>query len=240
MIKITEFSISRLHTEEDFGFQKRIEGETALLSLETDKPMVDAYIAALTAFDKSLKGSRCNSNSADLIHADELVDAAWMGLKAQTTAMLRHPAEENRKAATETYELIRKYGNVSSMARNEEYGSIHNLLQDLNVLGEAKQKLIHIDEWVQELQTRYDEFRKIEDARDAEDAKRITGIIRQSRTEADAAFRTLVERVNALALVNGDEKYATFISHVNVIIDEAHSVLAARETRAGKKIAGKP
>lgn len=66
-------------------------------------------------------------------------------------------------------------------------------------------------------------------------ALRITGIVKQTRTAADAAFRTLVERVNALALINGDADYAPFIDHVNVIIDQAEATLAGRSTRAEKK-----
>lgn len=123
-MKIQEFSIARLRVEEDFGFQKRIEAETALLTLETDKPMVAAYKAALTAFDAALKGSISNSQSAAAIAADEQADAAWS---------------------------------------------------------------------------------------------------------------TLVERVNALVLINDEDAYATFINRANVIIDQAWATLAARSTQAAKQ-----
>ena len=39
MNKIKEFNIARLRIEEDFGFQKRIEAETALLTVEADNPL---------------------------------------------------------------------------------------------------------------------------------------------------------------------------------------------------------
>ena len=126
------------------------------------------------------------------------------------------------------------------MPYNEEYGRLHNLLQDLAALGIEKQKQIYIDAWVTELQTRYDEFMAATAARDAEESTRITGITKQARTEADAAYRALAERVNALALVNGEAAYATFINHVNVIIDQANATLAARSTRAEAKKDDKP
>ncbi len=235
MNKIKEFNIARLRIEEDFGFQKRIEAETALLTVEADKPMVDSYKAALTAFDDALKGSVRNSQSAAVTRADELADAAWSGLNAQVKVMLTHPAEACRATATEAYDLVRKYGNVTSMPYNEEYGRLHNLLQDLAALGIEKQKQIYIDAWVTELQTRYDEFMAATAARDAEASTRITGITKQARTESDAAYRALAERVNALALVNGEAAYAAFINRVNVIIDQANATLAARSTRAEAK-----
>ena len=158
MAKIKNFNIKKLRTEEDFGFQKRIEAETALLTVETDKPMVAAYKAALTAFDDALKGSTSNSLSSAVTRADEMADAAWSGLNAQTKAMLGHPVEALRTVAAEASALIAKYGNPTAMAYNEEYGRLHNLLQDLAAFGVEKQKQIYIDAWVTELQTRCDEF----------------------------------------------------------------------------------
>lgn len=111
MAKIKNFNIKKLRTEEDFGFQKRIEAETALLTVQTDKPMVAAYKAALTAFDDALKGSTSNSLSSTVTRADEMADAAWSGLNAQTKAMLGHPVEALRTVAAEASALIAKYGN---------------------------------------------------------------------------------------------------------------------------------
>lgn len=199
----------------------------------------DTYKAALTAFDDALKGNVSNSQSAAVTRADELADAAWSGLNAQTKVMLNYPNEACRAIATETHALIQKYGNITSMPYNEEYGRLHNLLQDLAALGLEKQKQIYIDAWVKELQKRYDEFMAASAARTAEESLRVTGIVKQARTEADLAYRTLVTRVNALALINGDAEYVAFIDHLNVVIDQAHATLAARQTRAaGKKEMG--
>lgn len=235
MKSINSFDITRLRVEEDFGFQKRIESETALLTEETDKPMVDAYKAAVATFDAALKTSTRNSQSSAAVRADEKADAAWSGLNAQTKVILSHPNPELQLVACEAYALIQKYGNITGMAYNEEYGRMHNLLQDLAALGVGKQKQIYIDAWVTELQLRYDEFMAADAARTAEESTRIVGVVKQARIDADAAFRTLVERVNALALVNGEAPYATFIYHVNVIIRQTQAVLAARRTRGEKE-----
>lgn len=213
--KIQNFNIARLRTEEDFGFQKRIEAETALLTVETDQAMVTTYKAALTAFDDALKGNSRNPHSPAVTQADELADAA-----------------------AEAYALITKYGVPTSMPYNEEYGRLHNLLQDLTALGTEKQAQIYITAWVTELRTRYDQFMTATAARDAEESLRTTGIVKQARTDADRAYRALYERVNALALVKDEADYATFIDRVNVIIDQANATLAGRSTRAEKKKKG--
>lgn len=67
-----------------------------------------------------------------------------------------------------------------------------------------------------------------------EESTRIVGVVKQVRIDANAAFRTLAGRVNALALINGEAPYATFIDHVNAIIRQTQVVLTARRTRGEK------
>lgn len=61
------------------------------------------------------------------------------------------------------------------------------------------------------------------------------GIIKQSRMAADAAYRTLVETVNALTIINGAAPYTPFIDPVNAIIDRMKTVLTTRRTVNIKK-----
>lgn len=60
------------------------------------------------------------------------------------------------------------------------------------------------------------------------------GIVKTARTASDEAYKTLVSCVNALAVLNGEDAYATFIDNVNVIIDAQKATLASRLTRAKK------
>ncbi|MGP1476146.1 MAG: DUF6261 family protein, partial [Phocaeicola sp.] len=55
------------------------------------------------------------------------------------------------------------------------------------------------------------------------------------RVTADAAYRSLVEIVNALTVVNDADPYVEFIDPVNAHIDRMKAVLAARKTVNAKK-----
>ena len=59
--------------------------------------------------------------------------------------------------------------------------------------------------------------------------------IKETRTAAEAAYRSLVDTVNALAMINGDAEYATFIDHVNAMIERQKAISKARTTRAKKE-----
>jgi len=232
MKKIQSFSPKNLRNEEDFGFQKQILAETESLTAETDKQMVATYKAAVDGLDAALQVAQGSSLTAALTEADQRADEAWSGLNATVKAQLGHPVEANREAAEEAAAILKKYGNPTSLPYNEEYGSLHNLLQDLTAFGTDKQKLCYIDAWVTELQTRYDEFTALRGERTAEEGAKVQGAVKTARTACDEAYKTLVACVNALAILQGETAYATFIDNVNVIIDDAKSTLAARKTRS--------
>ena len=73
-----------------------------------------------------------------------------------------------------------------------------------------------LDVWITDLKTKEEAFLAAAVARTETDAARQVGIVKETRTAAEAAYRSLVDTVNALAMINGDTDYATFIDHVNL------------------------
>ena len=65
-------------------------------------------------------------------------------------------------------------------------------------------------------------------------------IVKETRTAANAAYRSLVDTVNALAMINGDAEYATFIEHVNAVIERQKAISKARSARAKKEEEDRP
>lgn len=240
MREIQQFNIGRLRVQEDFGFQKNVEGATALLTEESDAGMVSTYKAALGELDVALKDSDKNPHTPAVVAADAYADGIWWGLRKQVKSMVKYPVEACCKVANEVLEIMDKYGIITSLPYNEEYGRMYNLLQDLTALGVEKQKQIYIDGWVKELQSAYDAFMDAYTLRADEDGRRMVGVIKEKHKIADDAYRELVKRVNALALINGEEKYAAFIDRVNAFINDAKAVLAARKTRSENKKAEEP
>ena len=112
---------------------------------------------------------------------------------------------------------------------------LHNLIQDLRTLTADELSTIHYEPWLSDLEACEEAFLAAVKGRTEEQAARTTGAAKAARTQMDAAYRNLVERVNALAVVNGDADYATFIDHVNVLIDRQRTVLRARATGNTKK-----
>ena len=239
MKKITTINLTRLRTEEDFGFLKLVLAETENLPAEETPSIltaaVNSFETAFNAFDAALKASATNPATASATDADVERDQSWRGINAYVKAMCNHPTDDVASAATEAKSLFDKYGDPTSLAQTEESGVLHNLLQDLETFDSSKRTSLALDVWITDLKTKEEAFLAAAARRTEADAARQVGIVKETRTAAEAAYRSLVDTVNALAMINGDADYATFIEHVNAVVERQKGILKARKTRNEKE-----
>jgi len=59
--------------------------------------------------------------------------------------------------------------------------------------------------------------------------------IKAAREEVDAAYDTIVERINAFVIVEGEEAYAAFIRTLNTVIAKYTAILNARLGKKGRR-----
>lgn len=236
MKQIVDFTISRLRTEESYNFLSRVKSAAVSnLSLETDQAMVESFVAAVTAFDEALKASAKNSKTAAMQEADSVADLRWSGANGYVKAMRLHPDEETAALANTVYEIFLKYGVLTTMGYDEEYGNYQNLMGDLSTLPAETLTALNLHPWIESMSTALARFQIARDAKTFEDTTRQTGIVKEKRLAAEDSYRTTVQRINALAIVNGEDAYATFIDTVNVMIADLQAVLAGRATKAANQ-----
>lgn len=236
MKQINEFNIARLHNQEDYNFLTRVRDlATTLLTLETDKAMVDSFTAAVSAYDAALKQSDKNSYTAALNEADAKADKRWSAAYAYCKAMMEHPVGSVSAVAVKVVDIFRKYGVLSTMGMDEEYGRYSNLIQDLLALSDEEVTALSLAEWIEAMDSAVAQVQALRTDKTKEDSTRQVGIVKDTRTAADASYKSLVQRVNALVIVNGEAPYTDFIDRVNVMIADAQALLASRETKAAKK-----
>ena len=239
MKKIKTISLTSLRVEECFGYLKLVLAETENLP-EEETPSVltaseNAFGTKFGNFDTALKASAVNPATVSVTATDAGRDDAWRGTNAYVKAMCNHPTADVASAAAEVKSLFDKYGDPTSLAQTEESGVLHNLLQDLEAFDASKRTLLNLDVWIADLKTKEEAFLAAAAERTEADAARQVGIVKETRTAAEAAYRSLVDTVNALAMINGDTDYATFIDHVNAMIERQKAISKARSTRAKKE-----
>lgn len=253
MKKINAFDLTRLRIEEDFAFHQRIqqyaedlpttgaliaEGlpETSVTYLTTG---VNTHKTAVEGLDSALKVSATVPSAKWVTEADATRDFAWTGLYYYVKAMTAHPDASVAAAAERALAILEKYGNPTAKPQLEESGILHNLLQELNAAKEAGDFTgLDIDPWMTRLETAESSFLTATDSKVEEEGARQVGISKQNRLVADDAYRDLVNIVNMLASMHGDEKFATFISNVNALVEQQRVKLKTRATNSAKKDEG--
>ena len=233
MVQIKSLDISRLRNDEDFGYQTRVVNlAVAMLSQDVDKPVVDAYKAALTAFDAALKQAAKNSQTEAVAAADEVVDRLYTGLTLYLRSLTYHPVEATRIAAEGVLVIIDKYGKLTGLPYNQQYGVLLNSMQELTALTEETFTLLHLADWLAELSSAIARFQNARDMQTAEQSNYQVGLVKDTRPAADAAYKQFVASINAFAIAFGETNYATFINQMNVMIADVQAELKARKTRA--------
>lgn len=238
MTKISTFSLALMHTEECFGFFKLVKEETALLTGEAVKPAIEAFTTAYDAFDGALKDTASTPGGMLATQCDARRDFAYRGLAAFVKVVAQyHPNPDFRNRAQEAKDILDKYGDPTSLPQTKESGILHNLLQDLAGLDGEESEAAGMKPFIDELDAAEEAFLKAVKQRTEEDAQRVTGIVKQTRTATETAYRQLIDVVNALSVLNpSDESYTTFADHLNALIDRQKTVLKARNTAKAKKM----
>lgn len=250
MVKIKTFNLAHLRLEEDFAFHQRIqqysedlpttgaliaEGlpETSVTFLTTG---VDTHKTTVDGLDSALKVDTTVPSAKWVTEADAARDFAYNALYYYVKAMTAHPDASIAAAAERALAILEKYGNPTAKPQLEESGILHNLLQELKAAKEAGDFTdLDIEPWLTRLQNAETSFLNATDAKVQEEATREVGLSKQARQAADDAYRKLVDIVNMLASMHGDEKFATFIGNVNALVEQQRTKLKTRATNSAKK-----
>lgn len=233
MKQIQNLDLSRLRIEECFGFLQQVHKlAQAMLDQESDQEMVATFGAAIEVFNEVLEKSRKNSKTSEMYEADTVAEEAWRGARMYARAMSMHPYADTATIGKKVNERFAQYGELANFGFHEKYAKYYNLLQDLSKLEAEEITTLTLQPWLEKMNSSYAKFMVLRDAKLAEDATIQSGVAQEGRTQAEEAYKSFVQRVNALCVINGEELYGSYIDHVNTIIDGLQSSLAARATRA--------
>ena len=235
MKQIQNIDLTRLRVDELLGFLIKAKEKTHYILVVADEPAIQTFGAAVDALDAELKQNAKNSFTQSRQEADRVADDTWRGLQMQADAMTRFPNPEVQAIAVKVDEVIERYGTLTEMGYDEEYANMKGVLEELKAFSPEDLEKIGLSVWVAALESAYNDFIQASLNKETEAGDKVKGIVQQRRCEAEEAYYTLVQRVNAGAVYNGDEPYLEFMKMLNAQIDERKATLAARQTRAAKK-----
>jgi hypothetical protein len=191
--------------------------------------LFNAWLALYAQEDDALKKIMKSVFTEDLHVADHVRDEVYSGMAEANRSALKHFRAEVKVAAKRLKIVFDTYGNVARLPLNEETAAIYNLLQELNGNYASDVATVGIGDWVQELEAQNNAFEHLYKERYDETALRTDLVMKDVRTQIDAAYRTIIERIDALCVIEGSEIYTTFIKRLNAVVEKYHNNVAMRK-----------
>lgn len=263
MSEIKALNLGLLYQDEDFGFHSFAIVEFEKCQDSKVTTLVNNYKVKYNVFDETMKMSGGeNVFSYDVTRLDQIRDEAYKGLKRQNNVALDDFDPEIAEIARQVDIILRRNGDPCSLPYLAENSAVTNLIQDLETFdnkatedrpGELadtpntpldgvsldnvtnRLQMAGLDRWVERLKEANEKFISFFTNRNSQQATIVTGATKAARLETDAAYRTIVKRINALAEVNGDTDYLEIINNLNNLIDRQKTINATRRTLNAKR-----
>ena len=140
----------------------------------------------------------------DIATADAEHDGLYSGYKKAVNGFRNLPVENMAKAAKVLTQHIKDYAIDPKMQLDKETGLLMNFIDDLEKKYSSDVQTLSLGAFVTALKAANEKVRTLTATRKA----------------SDEAYRLLVKFVNAYALIEGDNKYLSFIDHVNTEIND--------------------
>jgi hypothetical protein len=218
MLSINAISLGRLNNGAHYVFidyvlqalqEQSVPAESTLAGLV--KNLNEAHVAE----DEALKVSTKNVKSDAIREADASRDAAYMGIKQIVKGYTKHPDEAHAAAAKELIQLFKSYGIKVNMQLDRETGMLTNLVTDLETKFAPQVKLLGIETFVGHLKQANEQVYNLLVSRDKDYAQTVVGALKKARAATDKDYQNIVQLINAMALTEGEAKYASLINYIN-------------------------
>ncbi len=152
--------------------------------------------------------------------ADERKDLL-IGFEHLVENGLRHYDPAKKDASEHIARVMAVYGNINKKSKAERTTAIRNLTRDLlNTENMPFLSLLEGTDWVTKLQAVNEEVDTLYLTRNNEETERISGNVRAARAVTDPVYTNIVDKINALVIVNGETDYIHFINQLNGIIED--------------------
>ena len=236
-MKIEKVYLNNLRNDEHFQFNtefRNLINEITPAALDIHAHFAP-YLSLYAQEDEVLKKILKSALTEDIQNADRKRDLTFSGMIDANKSALKHFNSSIVTAAKRLKIVFDTYGNVARKPLNEETSAIYNLLQELKGTHAADVSTVGITDWVTELEADNNALTALMKARYDESALRTDLIMKEVRTQIDAAYHAITERIDALFIVNASTVHETFIHRWNVVIEKYKNILAQRQGRAAAK-----
>ena len=215
----------------------RAEACEALKTKATEE--LKALKKALEKEDELFVQSQKDLTTDDMKEADKRRDVLYRALKKAVEAAVDFPVKASSDAGIRLRQPLKDHEIDPKMQLDKETSLLMNLTADLKGKFADDVALLGLTPLVVELAQSNDLFYKLAEARIDNQALVVLGQMKVLRAASDEAYRVLVRKTNALAVIEGETVYADFIDKMNAEIKHYKEQAMSRPSKpAGEKKPG--
>jgi len=236
-MKINAINTNRLRNDAHFQFHtenKNLIEEQTPQALKIEL-LFEEYVPLYNKVDIAFKKIVKSSITEQIQEADRLRDEIWKGLTDSNKTALRHFNPTVREAAKRIQIVFDTYGNIARKSLNEQTSATYNILQELEGKYATDVQTVGLWYWVAELKARNIAFANLVRDRVDESSLKVDTVLRKARIQLDEKYNAIVERINALVVVEGAENYEPFIRKLNINIAKYVLLITQAPKKRGKK-----
>lgn len=199
-----------------------------------------SFTSLANQLSTGLQQIKASMHTKKVADADQSRDDAYRGIYTLIKAYCMHYDNEVADAALRLRKVFNNFGDPSAMPYFQETATITTLTNELTTKWDADLTKLGIKVWVQELVALNTNFNALITERTVEEAEKPKVNIKQTRQEIDKIYNTIVKRVNALMLLNGETQYLSFANKLNEMIDGYRNLTAIRKGRNASEKSNEP
>ena len=237
-MRIRRIDFRTLRNNEHFQCQTEFKALVEEFNPETlkIKPLFsDSYIPCYNAEDEALIKIVKNTFTDERSDADRGRDHTFRGTADTVNAGLNHFDPEVQEAARKLKIVFDRFGNVAALPLNEETSAIYNLYQEVIDKHFSDAEKLGLVPWLNKLNVDNQAYEALVTGGYEEEAAKSELKAKESRAETDKAVRQIIERVEALIVIEGETNYAEFVRRLNLQFDRYANTLAQRQGIAAAK-----
>jgi hypothetical protein len=217
-MKIIRITFSYLRNEAHYQFLLLVKKlfETFPSVANIVSALLPAFYALIVLEGKLVDAVRASEYTKQLVEVDSRLDRGLVGFTAAVTAYLHHPDANFVKAAERLMMRIKAFrGEIERKAYEEESGAVKIFVADLQGSYAPQVSQLALGVWVNEIAAAQNLFEQLFLQRSAENAAKPQDKLKEVRKQSDAAYRQIIERIEAYTTMNGESVTGIFISRLN-------------------------
>lgn len=194
-----------------------------------------SYVDDLTTELASIEVEQGSQHTKGIGNADLFRDQLYRSFVLQIRSGLIDYDPAVQAAAERIIRIVDQIGDMRKEPYNKESETLTSLTNQMNNNYAADVALCSATEKLNKLVEANTSFIANFGTRTAEVASRISGDVRVARVATDADYKNIVNVINALVLLNGEDEYSSFIDKVNYQIDYYKNTITTRRSKSKEK-----